>query len=125
MFVWCGGLCLVHLVSLATTRVTTTIVGHDLVGSGKTYQRVANTNITIDVGKRVNILCAFNGRLDFEQKAQLANLDSLFANIYTVEIVENNGFEDEITATAAPLFPRAGASPALTIHGFARGSRIV
>src|SRR5579864_1105503 len=74
----------------------------NLVGSSKSNQCIACTNIAVQIGERLNILYSLDRCHEFEQKSKFANLNGLLHNVHTIEIVENNEFEDEVTATAAP-----------------------
>src|SRR6266849_4315372 len=73
----------------------------NLVSSSKSNQRIACTNITVQIGERLNILYSLDRCHEFEQKSKFANLNGLLHDVHTIEIVENNGLEDEVTETAA------------------------
>ena len=75
----------------------------DFVQRRKTHQRVAGADVEVDVWQRFDLVVAVQLRDEFEEQAQFADFYRLFHDVHAVQVVDDDGLEDEV-AFAGVLF---------------------
>src|SRR5207302_843058 len=65
---------------------------------GEADERVARANVEVDIGQWFNVLKAVDLGDQLEKEAQLADFDGLFHDIDAVQVVDDDGFKDEVAA---------------------------
>ncbi len=70
--------------------------------SGEADQRVTGADIEVNIRQWLYAFEPFDLRDQLEEEAQLADFGSLFHDIDAIQVVDDDGFENEIAAIGVP-----------------------
>ncbi|MBT9140591.1 MAG: hypothetical protein DDT30_01169 [Dehalococcoidia bacterium] len=68
----------------------------DFLARGEPHEGVPGADVEVDIRQRLNFAHILHLGHQLEKEAQLANLHRFLHDIYSIKVVEDDGFEDEV-----------------------------
>jgi hypothetical protein len=59
-------------------------------------ERISGFDVEVDIGQGFEVIFLVDGGDEFEEEPQFADFDGFFDDVDAVEVVEDNGFENEV-----------------------------